>query len=134
MMIPAVQVEAELCQALVRFQKECLGRGPEETRAFVLSDLVLVRCRKVLQPHEKRLLALPDGDRGRDAVKQMRRELIEQQRRSLVAAVEAVLGVGVRSLHHDLSTETDELVLVLTLERPLDPGRGGGRDEKGEKK
>jgi uncharacterized protein YbcI len=85
------QMEAELCQAVIRFQKDYLGRGAEETRAYLLADLVVIRCRHVLHPHERRLLNEGGVKRGSEVVKQMRRAVMAQQRHHLEAAVQAVL-------------------------------------------
>jgi uncharacterized protein YbcI len=37
------QIEAEICDAVIRFEKEYMGRGPLETKAYILDDMVLVR-------------------------------------------------------------------------------------------
>ena len=34
------QLEAEIADAITRFEKEHMGRGPTETRAFLLQDMV----------------------------------------------------------------------------------------------
>ena len=93
-----------------------MGRGPLETRTFLVDDLVVVRLRNVLTPAEHKLAASPDPARGRDLIKQLRQQLIETGAPILYEAVRGVLGVAVRSMHTDISTRTGERVIVFTLE------------------
>lgn len=114
------EAEAEISQAVVRFEKEYLGRGPLESRTYLIDDLVLVRLKKVLTQAELQLAQTADPARGRDLIKQLRQELLERGRGMLEADLRRILGVGVRSLHTDISTVTGERVIVFTLEeRPV---------------
>jgi uncharacterized protein YbcI len=114
------QLEVEISQAFIRFEKEFMGRGPLETRTYLLGDIVLVRLTKVLTPAEVKLAESDDAQRGRYLVKQTRQELIEQGRPMLNAIIQDVLGVKCISLHTDISTKTGERIIVLTLERSPD--------------
>lgn len=108
-------LEAAVSAAVVRFKREYMGRGPQEVRTFLVEDLAVVRLRGVLTPAEQRLAQLEDPHRGRDLIKQLRVELIEHGRELLEAALRDILGVGIVSLHTDISTRTGESVLVFTL-------------------
>lgn len=110
------ELEAEISQAVIRFEKEYMGRGPLETRTFLVDDLVLVRLKGVLTAAEHKLAGAGDPDRGRDLIKQVRQQLIESGGPLLHAAVKDILGVGVRSMHTDISTRTGERVIVFTLD------------------
>ena len=33
------QIEAEISEAIVKFEKEYMGRGPDETRTYFLDDI-----------------------------------------------------------------------------------------------
>ena len=55
------QIEAEISQAILKFEKEHIGRGPEEIRAFVVADMIVVRERGVLTPAEIHLATASDG-------------------------------------------------------------------------
>ena len=44
------QLEAEIGNALIQFEKDFMGRGPKETRAYIVEDMVLVRLIGVLTP------------------------------------------------------------------------------------
>jgi uncharacterized protein YbcI len=111
------ELETEISQAIIGFEKDFMGRGPVETRTYLLGDMVLVRLKKVLTPAEFRLSASDNPQRGRYLVKQVRQELIERARPLLNAIVKDVLGVSCISLHTDISTKTGERIIVFTLER-----------------
>jgi uncharacterized protein YbcI len=111
--------EAEISQAVTRFEKELMGRGPLETKTYIIDDLVIVRLKGVLTPSEAKL-AETDERRGRYLVKQVRHELLDHGRPMLEAVIRDILGVEVKSLHTDISTKTGERIIVLTLsEKPL---------------
>lgn len=107
--------EREISQAIVRFEKEFMGRGPLETHAHIIDDMVLVRLKNVLTPAEMKLSESEDSKRGRYLIKQMRQELIERGRPLLDAVIKDILDVDVISLHTDISAKTGERVIVFTL-------------------
>lgn len=112
--------EREISQAIIRFEKEFMGRGPLETKAYIIEDMVLVRLTNVLTPAEMKLSESEDGQRGRYLIKQVRQELIEKGRPLLDAVIKGILDVDVVSLHTDISAKTGERVIVFTLERKPD--------------
>jgi uncharacterized protein YbcI len=112
------QIESEINDAVTKFEKEYMGRGPLETKTYIIEDLVLVRLKKVLTPAELRLSSLPDQKDGRDLIKRVRISLLEQGRPILEDAVEKILGVEIRSLHTDISTLTGERIIIFSLEKP----------------
>jgi uncharacterized protein YbcI len=113
------ELETEISNAVIRFKRDYMGRGPQEVRTFLVDDLAVVRLRGVLTPAEQRLAQLEDPHRGRDLIKQLRVELIEHGRELLESAIEEILRVPVVSLHTDISTKTGESVIVFTLaEKP----------------
>jgi uncharacterized protein YbcI len=109
------QLEAEICEAIIRFEKEFMGRGPLETKAYIIEDMVLVRLRNVLTQAELKLAGLAEGKDGRDLVKRIRIALLEQGRPLLEEAVEKIAGVKVKSLHTDISTVTGERIILFSL-------------------
>ncbi len=117
------QLEAEICDAVIRFEKEYMGRGPLETKAYVLDDLILVRLKNVLTQAELKLAEASDRKDGRELIKRLRITLIEQGRPLLEALVEQIVGVKGKSLHTDISTVTGERVILFTLASPPDVGR-----------
>lgn len=122
------QLEAEISEALIRFEKDYMGRGPDETRTHIINDMILVRLRGVLTPAERKLAASgQEGGRGRSLIKQVRIELIEKARVLLESLVHDLTGRRVQSLHTDISTVTGERVILFTLSAPpelREDGRG----------
>ncbi len=114
------EIETEVSNAVIRFKREYMGRGPQEVRTFLIEDMAVVRLRGVLTPAEQRLAQLEDPHRGRDLIKQLRVELIEHGRELLEDSIKAILKVDILSLHTDISTRTGESLIVFTLsEDPL---------------
>lgn len=110
------QVEAEISEALIKFEKEYMGRGPEETKTYIIEDMVLVRLRGVLTPAEKNLAKIDGSTQGRALIKQVRIELLEKARIMLEAIIQDVTGRRLLSLHTDISTTTGERVILFTLD------------------
>jgi len=36
-------IEAEISEAIIKFEKEYMARGPDETKTYLLDDIVVVR-------------------------------------------------------------------------------------------
>jgi len=111
-------MEAEIGETVIRFEKEYMGRGPLETKTYLIDDMVLVRLKGVLTQAEHQLAKAPEGSKGRELIKQMRVELVERGRPLLEGAIETVTRRKVVSLHTDISTMTGERVFVFTLDGP----------------
>ncbi len=110
------QLEAEISQAIIKFEREYMGRGPEETRTFVIEDMVVVRLRGVLTPAEKSLAKIDPSAHGRTLIKQVRIELLEKARPLLERIIRDITGQSLLSLHTDISTATGERVVIFTLD------------------
>ena len=121
------QLEAEICEAVIKFEKEFMGRGPLETKTYIIDDMVLVRLKNVLTQAELKLADLRESKDGRELVKRIRITLLEQGRPLLEAAVEKIVGIKVKSLHTDISTVTGERVILFSLVSPisLNPSHNG---------
>lgn len=114
------EMEAAICEGITRFEQEYMGRGPKDIRAHLLGDLVVVRLQGVLTVAEQQLVKSLPAEKGRILLKQVRTHLIETARPVMEAMVREITGVKVISLHHDISTQTGEEVVLLTLaESPL---------------
>ncbi|MBD3242189.1 MAG: DUF2294 family protein [Chitinivibrionales bacterium] len=111
------QIEAEVSEAVTRFEKEHMGRGPLETRTYLVDDMVIVRLKGILTKAEHQLAKVERNSRGRDLIKQVRMELIETGRPALESAIRAITKRRIRSLHADISTVTGEKIIVFTLDR-----------------
>jgi uncharacterized protein YbcI len=112
------EIEAAVCDGVSRFEQEYMGRGPKDIRAHLLGDFLAVRLQGVLTAAEQHLVRTLPPEKGRDLLKQVRTQLIEIARPVLSATVAEATGVGVVSLHHDISTVTGEEVILFTLSTP----------------
>lgn len=109
------EMELDIKQAMIRFEKECMGRGPFETRTYLVDDMVIVRLKGVLLPSEVTLADAEDFDRARLLIKEVRHAILERKRSLLESVVQDVVGVPVESIHTDISTRTGERVIIFTL-------------------
>jgi uncharacterized protein YbcI len=123
------QIEAEISEAIIRFEKEYMGRGPLETKSFIIDDMILVRLKGVLTQAEYQLASSSDNSRGRNLIKEVRIELLERGRPLLEEVILAITKQPVRSLHTDISTSTGERVILFTLERPVEFRNAKGASE-----
>lgn len=111
------EIEAEISRAIVQFEIDYMGRGPKETRAYIIEDMVVVRLKGVLTPAEEQLTKSIDG---KELVKKMRATLIDKARPLLYQVVGEITGIKILDLHTDISTESGERVFVFTLESNLE--------------
>ena len=109
------ETEAEISEAIIKFEREYMGRGPEEARTYIIDDLIIVRLRGVLTPAERQLARSESSGQGRSLIKQVRMELLEKARPLLDVLICDITGQGVRSLHTDISTTTGERIIVFSL-------------------
>ena len=109
------EIESAISEGMGRFEQEYMGRGPKDVRAYLLDDLVVVRLKGVLTAAEQHLVKKLPTEKGRDLLKEVRSHLIEIARPTMAEMVQAITGVKVVSLHHDISTLTGEEVVLFTL-------------------
>jgi len=113
-------VEAEICDAMIRFEKEYMGRGPMETKSYIIDDMIVVRLKGILTKAEEQLTK---NDDGHTLIKQVRSMLLENAKPLLEAIIFDITGLKVRSLHTDLSTSVNERVILFTLEHNFEDKR-----------
>jgi uncharacterized protein YbcI len=113
------EIESALCEEIMRFQQECMGRRPQKVHTHLIGDILLVRLQGVLTAAEREL-AQASGGQGVILLKHLRDTLVETTRPLIEAIVAKVAGAQVLSLHHDISTVTGEEVLVFTLGEALE--------------
>lgn len=114
------QIEAEVSDALTKFEKEHMGRGPLETKTYLIEDMIIVRLKGVLTKGEHSLVKSDRNVRARELIKQVRVELIENGRPMLEDIIRSLTRRRVRSLHTDISTVTGEKIIVFTLDRAIE--------------
>ena len=111
------QTEAAITEAITRFEREHLGRGPRQARTYIIQDVILVRLTGILSPAEQHLSREPGGI---ELLKQMRSRLIEASSKTIEALVSTATGAQVVSMHTDISSRTGERVFVFGLDRNLE--------------
>ncbi len=109
------EIEAQISEGMGRFQQEFIGRGPKTIHTYLLNELVVVRLQGVLTAAEQHLVKVLPPEKGRDLLKQVRTELIEIARPQLDAMIAAITNTKIVSLHHDISTQTGEELVIFTL-------------------
>ena len=107
------QIEAAISEAVIKFEREYMGRGPTKTRTYLLEDLAVVRLEGVLTPAEQQLAKDAQGVK---LLKEVRSNLIEGARETLKKIISDLSGRGVISMHSDISAKTGERIIVFTLE------------------
>ncbi len=112
------QMEADISDAVTRFEKEYMGRGPLETKTYIIDDMVITRLRGILTKAEVKLIKSERKSKGRELIKQVRIELLESGRAILEAAIRSITKRKVRTLHTDISTTTGEKVIIFVLDKP----------------
>jgi uncharacterized protein YbcI len=110
------EAESAISQAIIKFEREYMGRGPEDLKTRIFDEIVFVRLQGVLTPAEKHLAKTEDSTAGRKLIKEVRQELLEKARFLLETIIGDVLGFKVKSMHTDISTLTGERIIVFTLE------------------
>lgn len=106
------QIEALISDSIIKFEKEYMGRGPQEAKAYILKDIVFVRLKGVLTPAEEQLAKTAEGAL---LIKKTRMQLLEGARGLLEDIVINITKCQVKSLHTDISTKTGERVIIFTL-------------------
>ena len=112
------EIEAAICEGISRFEQEYMGRGPKDIHTHLIGDLLVVRLQGVLTAAEQQLVKTLPAEKGRGLLKQVRTQLTETARPALEAMVQDITGAKVVSLHHDISTQTGEEVVIFALAEP----------------
>ncbi len=111
------QVEGKIGETIIKFEKEYMGRGPTETKTYIINDMVFIRLKGVLTPAEEQLAKTPEGA---DLIKRTRVQLLEGARLLLQNIILEITKLHLISLHTDISTKTGERVIIFTLEQNLE--------------
>jgi len=111
------QIESQISEAIIQFEKEYMGRGPMETKTYIIKDMIFIRLKGVLTPAEEQLAKTADGS---ELIKKIRIKLLEGARLLLENIISDLTGYQVKSLHTDISTKTGERIIIFTLEQNLE--------------
>lgn len=111
------KLEAEISAAFIKFQRDLIGRGPQEAKTYIINDMLITRFKGVLTVEEKHLVS---RDSGKKLVKQMRTLLREMYSTEYENIVEDHTGCKVLSSHSDISTKTGERIEVFIMDKDLE--------------
>ena len=111
------QIESQISEAIIKFEKEYMGRGPMETKTYIIKDMIFIRLKGVLTPAEEQLAKTADGS---ELIKKTRIQLLEGARLLLENIISDIAGYQVKSLHTDISTKTGERIIIFTLYKNLE--------------
>ena len=114
------QMEADISDAVTRFEKGYMGRGPLETRTYLVDDMIIVRLRGILTKAEMQLIKSEKRDRSRDLIKQVRTELLESGRPLLESVIKSITRRRILTLHTDISTTNGEKIIIFVLDKPVE--------------
>ncbi|MFJ7938159.1 DUF2294 domain-containing protein [Peribacillus sp. NPDC096622] len=111
------KLEAEISAAFITFQRELMGRGPQEAKTYIVQDMIITRFKGVLTVEEKHLVS---QDTGRKLVKEMRQVLREMYSKDFEEIVKRLTKCNVLSSHSDISTKMEERLEVFIVDRDLE--------------
>lgn len=110
-------LEAEISEAMIKFERDYMGRGPTETRTYIVNDMIVSRLSGVMTRAEETLARTGEGML---LVKKVRSKLLEEARPILDGIISGITGARVVSMHTDISTTTGERVIIFTLDTDLE--------------
>lgn len=111
-------MENAIRNAIIKFEQEFMGRGPNDVRAFIVRDLVLARLKGVLTPAERQLAKTAEGV---DMVKRLRQNLIAQGRDKLCEQISEITGAKILGVFTDIDVQLSERIFVFTMDREVQP-------------
>ncbi|MCG8402223.1 MAG: DUF2294 domain-containing protein [Firmicutes bacterium] len=111
------QKEDEITKAMVQWERDYKGRGPQEAKADILRNMVIVSLRGVLSQAER---VLSREIEGRALIKKLCQQLVEQGRAELEEIINDITLAKVVSLHTDISTKTGEQIFIFVMDRDID--------------
>ena len=111
------QVEAQVSEAIIKFEREYMGRGPIETKTYILKDMIVVRLKGVFIPAEEQLAKTQEGA---DLIKKLRTQMLEATKATLEKMVSDITGAHVIGLHTDISTKRGERIIIFVLDQDIE--------------
>ncbi len=103
---------AAICNALVRIQRDYLGRGPTKARASIRDNTILVLMQDTLTKAERSLVA----DGRHEDVLRIRQSFQRTMRAEIVAAVQELTGRTVIAFMSDSHIDPDLACEIIVLE------------------
>lgn len=125
-MIPPTKgtIEAEIANAVVRFQREQHGRGATDVRAHLQGELILVRSGGIFTPTEAKLAV---SDEGRKLIKSSRQELRSINHAEIEEIIGHIVDCAVLHSFYDVDVSAAEQVEVYVLKNDVEKQLSGGQ-------
>ena len=118
------QLNAALCNLVVRLFAEYTGRGPTRARTLRAGPVITVVAQDMMTKAERNLV-----DRGEaDTVVHLRRKFQSTMREDLVAGVELLTGRRVVSFMSDHDAKADICAETFILDAPVEEPAESARD------
>ena len=111
------QIESQISDAVSKFEKEYMGRGPRNIKTKIFRNHILIVIDGFLTQSEQKLGV---NENGIKLIKEMRRTLFEHSRSYLKELLKEIIHTEIVSMHSDVSTKSGEKVIVITLENSID--------------
>ncbi|MCX7711120.1 MAG: DUF2294 domain-containing protein [Clostridia bacterium] len=111
------QIESKISDAVSKFEKEYMGRGPKDIKTKIIQNHVLIIIDGFLSQSEQKLA---DNESGIKLIKDMRTALFENAGNHLEEIISQIVNIEIVSMHSDVSTKTGEKVIVLTMEHDFE--------------
>ena len=105
-------LEAEIANAVVRFQREQHGRGAADVRVHLVGDLVLVRSTGIFTPVEAKLVVSEDGCK---LIKSARQELRSINHAEIEEIIGKIVDCTVVRSFFDVDVSAAEQVEIYVL-------------------
>ena len=113
---PKGQIEAEISNAITKFEREQLGRGPDETKTFILQNMLIIHLKGVLTPAERTLAHSAEGEK---LIREVRLKIIESSKDIIEKMIFKITGCKIVRLFTDLDPKMGERIFVLLLGKDL---------------
>lgn len=116
-MVSKGKLEAVLAQEFVQFQKEMIGKGPQDIKVSIVKDMIIIRTYGVFSPAEQ---VLAEDKENELFLKSMNVRLIKHLSDKIKKKIVDIVGVEVEELFVDTSIKTNQRISVLTLKENIE--------------
>lgn len=99
------QIEAQISEAIIKFEKDYMGRGSMETKTYILKDT-------------ERRLTKEQG--GMKLTKELKEKLIEKAKPLLDAMIKDLTKTEIVDIPSSFNVDTSERIKIFTLDRNLE--------------
>lgn len=111
------QVEAQLSEAISKFEVEHMGRGPEKIKTTILQDMIIIRLKGFLSLSEKNLAQSTEGV---DLVKRVRTALFETSIETFEKTIINIIPIKINSVFSDVSTRSGEKIITVVANEDIE--------------